>query len=262
MAYGDVAECYGNAVFSTNGPSRSALVPYARIPGNRVKQPKPRSPESAMLGHEFPPDGFDLLFELPPRSFDFAFELAPHCAPRRSVRNATINETINGVFWTVRPIQWQLQTVVPRPAAFHNSGPGLVRHVRAGRVMTGTTPSKKQRPDAGGVGRCELPRPTPCGRVPPRFAKRPLLQFRRLGAAPYRRRRNADRSGFRTNSAFGPKLAGATPWFPRRREPLQHKWKQRQRSCCAYNQRAPTANRNPPLGRCLGAPRFSREGHW
>jgi hypothetical protein len=102
MAYGDVAECYGNAVFSTNGPSRSALVPYARIPGNRVKQPKPRSPESAMLGHEFPPDGFDLLFELPPRSFDFAFELAPHCAPRRSVRNATINETINGVFWTVR----------------------------------------------------------------------------------------------------------------------------------------------------------------
>src|SRR5262245_57694319 len=51
---------------------------------------------------EFPPDGFDLLFKLPPRSFDFAFELAPHCAPRRSIRNATINETIKGVFWTAR----------------------------------------------------------------------------------------------------------------------------------------------------------------
>src|SRR5215475_12689780 len=51
---------------------------------------------------EFPPDGLRLLCELAPRSFDFAFELGPHCAPRRSVWNATINETINGVFWTVR----------------------------------------------------------------------------------------------------------------------------------------------------------------
>jgi hypothetical protein len=76
------------------------------------------------------------------------------------------------------------------------------------------------------------PIPTPHNQAPPRFAKRPRLQFPHSQAVPHRRRCNASRSGFCANSVFGSKLARSMPLFQRRKERLRRKSKQPQRSCC------------------------------
>jgi hypothetical protein len=128
----------------------------------------------------------------------------------------------------------------PRSSARHmdTKRPARLRWRRSPRA--GDASNRIEQPDARSALNC----PIPCDRVPPRFARRPLLQFQRLKAVPRRRRCSEGRSGFYANSAFGSNFAGAMLWSPHRAEPPQHKSTQRQGSFCAQKQES-----RPPYAR-------------
>jgi hypothetical protein len=104
------------------------------------------------------------------------------------------------------------------------------RMTGSGSGCTATAPPSVIRP-IGGPRHVVLTRPTP-HQAPPRFAKRPRLQFPHSQSAPHRRRCNAGRSGFCAYSAFGSKLARSLPLSPRRKERPRHRSKQPQGSYC------------------------------